>query len=73
MKVFTLKYASTTLHFGNNVVSENLAKYLNNCKRVVLATGKRSAKLSGVFDDVVKILAEKGIEYEVFNDITPNP
>ena len=44
---------------------------LGECALIV--TGKNGAKKSGALDDVISALAENGIRYSVFDEITENP
>jgi alcohol dehydrogenase len=69
---FTLKYASVKLYFGPNAIGE-LERELKGCERVLVATGKRSAKESGALDEALSLLAKLGVSYEVFDGVTPNP
>ncbi len=70
--VFTLRYASTTLYFGVNAL-ENAKEYISNHEKVVIATGKTSARVSGALADVEKILKGYGISYVIYDNISPNP
>lgn len=72
MPKFALKYASLTLYFGPHAIQE-LEKELKGCERVLIATGKRSAKESGAFDEALSLLSKLGVSYEVFDGVTPNP
>ncbi|MEM1509116.1 MAG: iron-containing alcohol dehydrogenase [Thermofilaceae archaeon] len=72
LKKFVLNYASTTLYFGPGAIS-NLEGELEGYESILIATGKRSAKLSGALDDLLSVLKKLGIGYEVFSDVTPNP
>ncbi|HFQ80043.1 MAG TPA: iron-containing alcohol dehydrogenase [Desulfobacterales bacterium] len=63
----------TKLHFGCGVIS-NLAAVIKDCGGsrvfVVADPGLRQA---GVLDAVVKPLADAGLPYELYTDITPEP
>ncbi len=72
LRSFTFKYAGIELYFGPNAVSK-LEGWLRGHERVLIATGRRSAKESGALDEVVGILSRHGVAYEVFSDVTPNP
>lgn len=72
LKNFMLRYESTTLYFGIEAV-ENIRDHVKRFERVIIVTGKRSAKVSGAFDDVVKILNDFGISYTVYDNVSPNP
>lgn len=72
LKQFKLKYASLTLHFGPHVLNE-LERDLSKHERILVATGRRSAKESGALDEALSILSKHGIVYDIFSDVTPNP
>jgi len=72
LKKFTLKHVSTTLYFGTDSI-KNLSKHVEEYRKIVIVTGKRSAELSGALKDVKDLLSAKGIDYKLFNGITPNP
>lgn len=70
--VFTLRYASTTLYFGVNAL-ENAKDFISKHEKVVIATGKTSARISGALGDVEKILKGFGISYVIYDNISANP
>ena len=72
MRPFRLKHEEVTLYFGENSL-EKAAWFLEGKKKVGVVTGRQSAKVSGALDDLLKILSERGVEYVVFSDVTPNP
>lgn len=72
LRKFKLRYASVNLYFGSQVLGE-LEDELSQFKKVVIATGRRSARVSGALDEVATLLTKHGVEYEVFSGITPNP
>ena len=67
-----MKYASLKLYFGPHTIGE-LERELKGCERVLVATGKRSAKESGALDEALSLLAKLGVSYELFDSVTPNP
>ncbi|MCD6196069.1 MAG: iron-containing alcohol dehydrogenase, partial [Staphylothermus sp.] len=69
---FNVYNGGVKLYFGLNTIN-NASKYLTGFKKLIIVTGKRSAKISGALDDILKILDEKGIEYSIYNEIRPNP
>ncbi len=69
---FNVYNGGVKLYFGLNTI-DNASKYLTGFKKLIIVTGKRSAKISGALDDILKILDEKGIEYSIYNKIRPNP
>ncbi len=72
LRSFTLLHGPTKLYFGLNVV-QCIKKRLEGSSKVAIVTGRSSAKVSGALDDVVDILKDLGIEYEVISGVTPNP
>ncbi|MEM0226396.1 MAG: iron-containing alcohol dehydrogenase [Thermofilaceae archaeon] len=72
LKSFKYRYAGIELYFGPGAIS-GLEDWLKRHERVLIVTGRRSAKESGALDDALKILSRHGVAYEVFSDVTPNP
>lgn len=72
MPSFQVYNGGVKLFFGINVIG-NAEEFIKAYKRILLVTGRRSAKISGALDDVTSILDKHGIEYTVYNDIVPNP
>ncbi len=72
MKSFNIYNGGVKLLFGLNRVSE-LKTYLRDHERLLIITGRRSAKVSGALDDIVKVLDELGIEYDVYDRVKANP
>uniref|UniRef100_A0A7J2TA22 Iron-containing alcohol dehydrogenase n=1 Tax=Ignisphaera aggregans TaxID=334771 RepID=A0A7J2TA22_9CREN len=70
--MFTLRYALTTLHFGVNAL-EKAKDFVAGREKVVVVTGKSSARISGALSDAEKILREFGVSYTVYDNISPNP
>ena len=67
----------TNLYLGIGAISKinDIAKELSNkgIKKVILLTGKSSYIKNGAWDHVEPALKNNGIEYILFNKITPNP
>jgi len=63
----------TKVFFGKECVKENKAVFKDFGKRALLVTGKNSAKASGAFSDVVEVLEEYGIDYEIYDRVANNP
>jgi alcohol dehydrogenase len=70
--VFVLRYEQTTLYFGVNGL-EKAKSFLAGREKVVIVTGKTSAKVSGALGDVEKVLKEFGVSYVIYDNISPNP
>lgn len=72
LKNFGLRYAETELYFGLDAV-QNIKNYVSRFEKAVIVTGKSSARLSGALNDVEKILRSLGINYVIYDNISPNP
>lgn len=72
MKNFELRYENTRLYFGIDAIRK-MERHLKDIKNVMIATGRNSARLSGALDDVETILSKHDIDYELFDEIKPNP
>ncbi len=69
---FKWVYNNDEINFGPSSLDE-LKNYLKDNKKVIIVTGKMSAKLSGALDDTIKILKDIGIPYSIFDKVSPNP
>ncbi|AFZ70289.1 alcohol dehydrogenase, class IV [Caldisphaera lagunensis DSM 15908] len=65
-------YNNDEINFGPSSIQE-LKNYLKDNMKVIIVTGKMSAKLSGALDDTIKILKENGVSYYIFDNVSPNP
>lgn len=72
LKEFKLRYEGVLLHFGTGTI-EKSKNYLRQFEKVVIVTGRSSAKTSGALDDVERVLKELGVNYVLFNKVSPNP
>ncbi len=74
MEKFILRYRND-IFFGINIIEESLSNIIKFLKpeKALIITGRRSAKVSGALDKVVKILEDLNVSYEVFNEVTANP
>ncbi len=72
LKNFTIYNGGVKLFFGNNSI-KYIDKYLENYSKLLIVTGKKSAKTSGALKDVEEILSGKNIDYEVYDKVFPNP
>ncbi len=66
-------YMPTKVYEGEGIVlkKEKLFKELG--KKALIVTGKTSAKKSGALDDVITVLNNCGIEYQIFSQVKANP
>lgn len=68
------KYSMPTkVFFGENSVLKNKEVFSTLGKKALIITGKRSAKLNGSYDDVLKALSQTGVDYILFDDVEENP
>ncbi len=63
-------YMPTTLLSGKNCIKRH-PRHLIHGKHCMIITGRHSAEISGALSDVTDVLQDKGIEYEIYNKITP--
>ncbi len=58
---------------GKGCVRQNADLFNKGWKKALIVTGKFSAKKNGAQDDVCHALSECGIQWEIFDDVEPNP
>ncbi len=66
-------YMPARLLTGREVVRKNADRIAAFGRRCLIVTSGSAAKRCGALDDVTGVLTEKGIAYEVFDGIRPNP
>ena len=66
-------YMPTEIIQGQEVVTRNGDRFKQFGTRALIVTGKRSAQLSGAFQDVAAVLDNLGISYQVFDQVENNP
>ncbi len=69
---FVVDYKSVRVFFGRGVV-RSLERFLKGFSRVAVVTGRSSARVSGALGDVVRVLEENNVVYDVYDRVTPNP
>jgi alcohol dehydrogenase len=72
LRSFKVRASKTLLHFGVGVL-RGVEELLRRFRRVYIVSSRSAARVSGALSDVVQMLKEGGIAYEVFDRITPNP
>ncbi len=72
LKSFSLKYSNVRLYFGEGALS-NAACFLKGFEKACVVTSRSAAKVSGALSDVDKLLKELGVQYFVYDKISPNP
>ncbi len=73
MKNFHGRTGKTLLYFGPNSTTKlkkHLVKYND---RVLIVTGRASARKSGALKDILEILGDLDIHYEIYEGVSPNP
>ena len=65
-------YLPTHLYTGDDVLAKHKDVFAIG-KSCLIVTGKSSAKLSGALDDVLSILKELDVKYEIYDGIRQNP
>lgn len=67
-------YNPTKLYFGHEQIEAYLGEEVKkHGKRAILIYDHDAVKKYGVYDRIVKILTEAGIEYSEYADVEPNP
>jgi len=66
-------YNPVKLHFGDGVTDKSGKVTSEYGKKVLLVTGRGSAKASGAYDQVMARLKKAGLEVTEFSGIKPNP
>jgi alcohol dehydrogenase class IV len=72
LKKFKLRYADTTLFFGEKSIAD-LEAWVRGKQIIGLVMSRSAAKISGALQEVLEILTTHNIVYVPFNDVTPNP
>ncbi len=62
-------FMPTILLSGKNCVKRH-PRHMLHGKSCIIITGRQSAVVSGALDDVVSVLNENGVEFEIYNKIT---
>ena len=65
-------HVPTTIHFGKGQIS-HLAELAKYGKKALLCYGGGSIKRNGIYDEVLRILGESGVEVEELSGVEPNP
>ena len=60
------------VEFGEGCLNK-LGNHLKEYRRAILLTGKRAMKESGVTDRICGLLTEAGVEYRVYDGVSPDP
>ena len=60
------------LKFGSGVIKENSEDFKLG-RKALLVTGKNSARLSGALDDILDVLTDQGISFDIFDKVEVKP
>jgi len=71
--IMTWFYCPTQVCLGSYALKNNADALGKLGRRCLVVTGKTSAAVSGVLDDLAAILHSLGITYEIFDEVEPNP
>ncbi|HEX3028323.1 MAG TPA: iron-containing alcohol dehydrogenase family protein [Clostridia bacterium] len=63
----------TRVIFGKNCIKNNKNELCRFGARALIVTGKRSGKSSGALDDVVSVLENENVAFEIYDEIENNP
>ena len=66
-------YMPVNIISGKNVLQNNKSIFSSMGSTCLIVTGKNSAKRSGVLDDLLLILEDLNIKYDIFDEVTENP
>ena len=69
-----LKYfMPTKVLMGKDVIINNFSEFNKYGKKAYIITGRKSAKINGSLDDIIKALSLNNIEYVIFHEVEENP
>ena len=66
-------YDPSNVYLERNCVQNHKEELTALGTRAFIVTGRHSSKANGSLDDVLSVLQESGIPYEIFSDIEENP
>lgn len=72
MKEFRFKN-TVDFHFGPGAVAEIGRLTAKHGRKALVVTGQGSARRTGLLERITGLLTESGIEFVVFDEVTPNP
>ncbi len=70
--MFRLRYGETIVYVGEGAASA-LLRRLGAHRRVLIVTGRGSARRSGALQDATRALGEMGVQWELYDGVRPNP
>ena len=66
-------YVPTDIYVEKNCVINHAKELTVLGKRALIVTGRHSARANGSLDDVISVLEQGGIPYEIFDQVEENP
>lgn len=66
-------YVPSDIYVEKNCVLNHRQDIIAMGQRAFIVTGRHSARRNGSLDDVVSVLTEAGIPYEIFDEVEENP
>lgn len=66
-------YMPTRIFFEENCIEKNKEALAKLGSKALIVTGKKSAKMNGSYDDMVKVLDELHISHILFDEVEENP
>lgn len=66
-------YIPTDIYVEKNCVANHRQDIINMGKRAFIVTGRHSAKRNGSLEDVLTVLTQAGISYDIFDGVEENP
>lgn len=69
---FSLRYGSTIVHMGEGAIG-GIADRIATHGKVLIVTGRRSARESGALGDATKLMERLGVTWELYDGVFPNP
>ncbi len=66
-------YLPTRIYFGEGALLKAADQLLNLGSQPLVVTGRASAKLSGVLDELSVVLGRAGLGWELFDEVEENP
>ncbi|MHC1683585.1 MAG: iron-containing alcohol dehydrogenase family protein [Clostridiaceae bacterium] len=66
-------FLPTEVIYDDNVIEKNKDLFSILGKKVLIVTGRHSARVSGAYRDVINVLKEYKIKYFIFDEVEENP
>lgn len=70
---FAFRYNAVDVYFGLGVVPRKLSSVISGHVKALVVASRRAPRISGALEDVLKALRSRGLDYVLFDQVTPNP